>query len=115
VSGGRERRDNGCVHRMEDDRLLSEDPRAFPCVTVKAENAAVSAHSTHNGAEDLDNEGVARPHGSLASNESAEPQKERISVSHSPSKEQIHVRSIIMAYSYGPATLYYICRNFKTK
>jgi hypothetical protein len=90
---------------MEDDRLLSEDPRAFSCGSVKAEDATISAHSVHHDAEDLDNEGAASPHGSQADSESAASRKERTSVSHSPSKQKIHVRSIIMAYSYDPATL----------
>jgi hypothetical protein len=100
---------------MEDDSLLSEGPRAFTCGSVRAEDAAVSAHSIHHDAQDLDNEGVASPHGSLAKNESAESQKERTSVPHSASKKQIHVRRIIAAYSFGQATLFYICHNFKTK
>jgi hypothetical protein len=100
---------------MEDDSLLSEDSRAFTCGLVRAEDAAVSAQSIHHDAQDLVNERVASPHGSLAKSESAESQKERTSVPHSPSKNQIHVRRIIVAYSYGPATLFYICHNFKTK
>jgi hypothetical protein len=98
---------------MEDDRLLFEDPRAFTCGSARAEDAAVSAHSIHHDARDLDNEGVASPHGSLAKSESAESQKERTSVPHSPSKK-IRVRRIIVAYSYGPA-VFYICHNFKTE
>jgi hypothetical protein len=90
---------------MEVDRLLSEDPHAFSCGSVKVEDAAVSDHSIHNDAKDLENEAVA-PHGSLTYGESAESQKDRISVSHSPSKNQIHVRSINMAYLYGPVTYF---------
>jgi hypothetical protein len=113
--GGREGKGNGHIHKMEDDRLLYENVRAFTFGSVRAEDAVVSPHSIHHNAEDLDKEGVASPHGSLAKSESAESQKERTSVPHSPSKKQIHVRSVIMAYSYGPATLFYICHNFKTK
>jgi len=100
---------------MEDDRLLCKKPRACTYYSVGAEDGAVSAHSIHHDAQDLDNEGVVTPHGSLAKTESAQSHKERTSVSHSPNKKQIHVRRIIVAYSYGPATLFYICRNFKTK
>jgi hypothetical protein len=100
---------------MEDDRLLCEDLRAFTYGLAKAEDAGVSAHSIHHDAQDLDNKGVASPHGSLAKSENAESHKERTSMPNSPSKKRIHVRRIIVAYSYGPATLFYICRNCKTK
>jgi len=112
--GGREGNGNGNVHKMEDDRLLCEDPRAFTYGSDRAKGAAVSAHSIRD-AQNLDNERVASPHGSLAKSERAESQKARTSVPNSPSKKQIHVRRIIVAYSYGPATLFYICYNFKTK
>jgi len=113
--GGREGKGNGQIHKMEDDKLLSENARAFTFGSVRAGDGVVSAHSIHHDAQDLDKEGVASAHGSLAKSESAESQKERTSVPHSPSKKQIHVRSVIVAYSYGPATLFYICRNFKIK
>jgi len=113
--GGREGNGNGHVHKMEDDRLLSEDPRTFTCGSVRAEDGPVSAHSIHHDAQNLDNEVVASPHDSLAKRERAESQKEGTSVPHSTSKNQIHVRRIIVAYCYGPATLFYICHNFKTK
>jgi len=100
---------------MEGDRLLSKEPHACTFGSFRVEDGAVSAHSIHHDAQDLDNEGVASPHGSLAKNESGESHKERTSVSHSSSKKQIHVRRIIVAYSYGPSTLFYTCRNFKTK
>jgi hypothetical protein len=90
---------------MEVDRLLSENPRTYTCGSVRAEDTAISAHSIHHDAQDLDNKGVSRPHVSLAKSESAESQKERTSVPNSPSKTQIHVRRVIMAYFYGPATL----------
>jgi hypothetical protein len=98
---------------MEDDRLLSKEPCAFTCGSVRAEDGKVSAHSIHHDAQDLVNKGVASPDGSLAKSESAESHRERTSVPHSPSKNQIHVRRIIVAYSCGPATIV-IC-NFKTK
>jgi hypothetical protein len=113
--GGREGKGNGHIHTMEDDRLLSEDARACTFGSVRAEDAVASAHSFHHDAQDLDKEGVAIPDGSLPKSGSAESQKETTSVPHSPSKKQIHVRSVIMAYCYGPATLFHICRNFKTK
>jgi hypothetical protein len=113
--GGREGKGNGHIHKMEDDRLLSEDARAFTFGSVRAEDAVVSAQSIHHDAQDLDKEGVASPHGSLAKSGSAESQKERTSVPDSPSKKQIHVRCVIMAYSYGLTTLFHICHNFKTK
>jgi hypothetical protein len=86
---------------MEGDRLLFEDSRAFPCGQVKAEDVAGSAHSIHHDAQDLDNEGVASPQDSLAKIGSAESQKKRTSVLHSPSKKQVNVRTIIVAQFYG--------------
>jgi len=100
---------------MEDDRLLSKEPQSCTRGSVRAEDGAIPAHGNHHDAQDLDNEGVSSPHGSLAKSASAESRKERTSVSHSPSKKQMHVRRIIVAYCYGPATLFYICCNFKTK
>jgi hypothetical protein len=97
----REGNGNGHVHKMEDDRLLSEYPRALSYATVRAEDAAVPTRNIHHDPQDSGNEGVASPHGSLDKSESAELQKERTSVPHSPSRKQIHVRRIILAYFFG--------------
>jgi hypothetical protein len=82
---------------MEGDRLLSEDPRAFSCGPVRAEDVGVSDRSIHCDVQHLDHEGVASQLCSLARSESAESQKEKTSVPHSPNKKQISVRGIIMA------------------
>lgn len=83
---------NGHLDKMEGDRLLSEDPRAISCGPVRAGDVGVSAHSIHHDAQDMDHEGVASQHGSLTRSESAESQKERTSVPHSPSKKQINLQ-----------------------